>query len=120
MVLEIFFLSGKKKMKIQRISTDVRQKVKTGKYNTGVKNCWNIIRGSTAISHINMIIGNNNDSEKRQLKKSIDSNKNLAKNRLSKTSDISRKKKKNKKNDNKTKLINRVNMNKNDINNPFF
>ena len=115
-----FFLSGKKKMKIQRISTDVRQKIKNGKYNTGVKNCRNKIRGSTAISHSNMIIGNNNDSEKRQLNKSIDSNNNPAKNILSKTSDISRKKRKNQKNDNKTKLINRVNMNKNDINNPFF
>ena len=118
-------MSGnKKKMKIQRISTDVREKIKSGKYNslTGVKNCRNIIRNSNAISHTNINNGNSNTNVKGgQLNKSIESHNNYeAKCRLSKTSDISLRKKQKSKKYNNAMLINRVNMKKKDINNPFF
>ena len=118
-------MSGnKKKMKIQRISTDVREKIKSGKYNslTGVKNNRNIIRSSNTISHTNINNGNNNNTNiKGQLNKSIESHNNYnAKCRLSKTSEISVRRKPKSKNYNNAMLINRVNMKKKDISNPFF
>ena len=117
------FTSEKKKMKVQRISTDVRERIKSGKYSniTGIKNLRNKIRGSNAISHTNIIIGNNNNNPKGQLNKSIDSHNNFtARFRLSKTSDISQRRKQKSKNYNNVNLINRINMNKKDMNNPFF
>ena len=113
-----FLSNNKKKMKIQRISTDVRDKIKTGKFNslTGVKNNRNKVRDSNVISHTNAIIENN--VVKRKLNKSIESHNNyIAKCRLSKTSEISQRRKQ-KQNNNNTMLINR--MNKKDTNNPFF
>ena len=113
-----FLSNNKKKLKIQRISTDVREKIKNGKFNslTGVKNIRNKARDSNAISQANIIIENN--IVKRKLNKSIESHNNYsAKCRLSKTSEISQRRKQKQKNNN-TMLINR--MNKKDTNNPFF
>ena len=123
-VNNVFMSGNKKKMKIQRISTDVREKIKSGKYNslTGVKNNRNIIRSSNTISHTNINNGNNNNTNiKGQLNKSIESHNNYnAKCRLSKTSEISVRRKPKSKNYNNAMLINRVNMKKKDISNPFF
>ena len=123
-VNNVFMSGNKKKMKIQRISTDVREKIKSGKYNslTGVKNNRNIIRSSNTISHTNINNGNNNNINiKGQLNKSIESHNNYnAKCRLSKTSEISVRRKPKSKNYNNAMLINRVNMKKKDISNPFF
>ena len=115
-----FLSNNKKKLKIQRISTDVRDKIKKGKFNslTGVKYIRNKVRDSNVISNTNIIIENN--IVKRKLNKSIESHNNYtAKCRLSKTSEISQRRKQNQKNNNNnTLLINR--MNKKDSNNPFF
>ena len=123
-VNNVFMSGNKKKMKIQRISTDVREKIKSGKYNslTGVKNNRNIIRSSNTISHTNINNGNNNNINiKGQLNKSIESHNNYnAKCRLSKISEISVRRKPKSKNYNNAMLINRVNMKKKDISNPFF
>ena len=118
-------MSGnKKKMRIQRIATDVRARVKSGKFNslTGVKNCRNKIRGSKAISHTNINIDINEVGTKGNLNKSIESHNNYsAKYRLSRTSDISQRRKQNSKNNNNNALlIKRVNMNKKDLYNPFY
>ena len=121
-VKNVFMSGNKKNMKIQRISTDIRERIKSGKYKslTGVKNCRNIIRDSNVISHTNIKTGNNNTNAKAQLEKSIESHNNdNDKYRLSKTSDISIRRKQKTKNYNKAMLINRVNMKK-DINNPFY
>lgn len=121
-VKNVFMSGNKKNMKIQRISTDIRERIKSGKYKslTGVKNCRNIIRDSNVISHTNIKTGNNNTNAKAQLEKSIESHNNgNDKYRLSKTSDISIRKKQKTENYNKAMLINRVNMKK-DINNPFY
>ena len=114
-----FLSNNKKKLKIQRISTDVREKIKNGKFNslTGAKNIRNKVRDSNVISNTNIIIENN--IVKRKLNKSIESHNNYtAKCRLSKTSEISQRRKQNQKNNNNTMLIKR--MNKKDSNNPFF
>ena len=106
-------------MKIQRISTDVREKIKNGKFNslTGAKSIRNKVRDSNVISNTNIIIENN--IVRRKLNKSIESHNNYtAKCRLSKTSEISQRRKQNQKNNNNTMLIKR--MNKKDSNNPFF
>ena len=102
-------------MKIQRISTDVREKIKNGKFNslTGAKNIRNKVRDSNVISNTNIIIENN--IVRRKLNKYIESHNNYtAKCR----SEISQRKKQNQKNNNNTMLIKR--MNKKDSNNPFF
>ena len=113
----VFMTDNKKNMKIHRITTDVREKMKSCRFNTliGDKNCRNKIRDSKAISHTNFAIDNNTNG-KRPLNKSIESQNNYsAKWRLSKASEISQKKKQKSKN----MLINRINMIKKDINNPF-
>ncbi len=119
-VNNVFMSGNKKNVKIPRISTDVRERIKSGKFNSlnGMNICRNKIRGSNAISNSN-IISNNNTNAKRQLNKSIENHNNYsAKFRLSKTSDISLRRKQVHKNNN-TMLINRINMNKKDLNNPF-
>ena len=121
-VNNVFMSGNKNKKKIQRIATDVRARVKSGKFNslTGIKNCRNKIRGSKAISHTNINIEINDANTKGNLDKSIESHNNYsAKFRLSKTSDISlRRKQKTKNRD--TMPIKRINMNKKDANNPFY
>ena len=121
-VNNVFMSGNKNKKKIQRIETDVRARVKSGKFNslTGIKNCRNKIRGSKAISHTNINIEINDANTKGNLDKSIESHNNYsAKFRLSKTSDISlRRKQKTKNRD--TMPIKRINMNKKDANNPFY
>ena len=119
-VNNVFMSGNKKNVKIPRISTDVRERIKSGKFNSlnGMNICRNKIRGSNVISNSN-IISNNNTNAKRQLNKSIENHNNYsAKFRLSKTSDISLRRKQVHKNNN-TMLINRINMNKKDLNNPF-
>ena len=127
----VFMSGNKKKIKIQRVSTDVREKINNGKYNslTGFRNCRNKIRESNAISHANIILDNNKSSI-RKLNKSIESHNNFsAKFRLSKMSEISQIGKtksknsniNNNNNNNNTLLLKRVNMNKKENNNnPFF
>ena len=108
----------KKDSKTQRISTDLNDIIKSGKFNnlTGNKNCRNKVHGNNAISHTN-IIGKKNNGV---LNKSIESHINyIAKFRLSRTSDINQRSKQKTKANN-TMLINRVNMKKKDIENPFF
>ena len=108
----------KKDIKKQKISTDFLGKDKSEKYNnlTGTKNCRNKKYGTNAISHTN-IIGNKKNGT---LNKSIDVQNNyIAKFRLSRTSDINQRRKQKTKANN-TMLINRFNMNKKDIENPFF
>ena len=124
-VSNIFTSGNKKKIKIQRISTDVRKKKNIGKYNTltGTNdNCKNKTRDSTTISHANLKIDNvNNKNSIRLLNKSIESHNNYtAKFRLSKMSDISQIKNQKPKNYNNTMLLKRVNVTKKDNNNPFF
>ena len=121
-VNNVFMSGNKKNMKLQRISTDVREKIKSAKFNclTGAKNCRNNIRGTNDITNNNIFIENNNTKSNRQLDKSIESHYNYsAKCRLSKTSDLSQKRNQHPINS-RTMLINRINMNKKDINNPFF
>ena len=112
-------ISGiKKDIKKQKISTDFLGKDKSEKYNnlTGTKNCRNKKYGTNAISHTN-IIGNKKNGT---LNKSIDGHNNyVSKFRLSRTSDINQRRKQKTKANN-TMLINRFNMNKKDIENPFF
>ena len=118
----VFNTGNKKELKIQRISSDMNDSIKTGKFNslTGSKNNRNKIKGTNTISHTN-IIGNNNSNVIKQLNKSIESHNNYnAKYRLSKTSDITQRNKKKEKDNNNTSLLNKMNMNKKDINNPFF
>ena len=121
-------MSGNKKsIKLQRVSTDVREKIKSTKFNclAGNKDLRINLRGTNPIANtkisnenINTYI-NTNASINKQLNKSIESHNNYsAKFRLSKTSDFSQKRQQSK--NNKTMLINRINMNKKDINNPFF
>ena len=108
----------KKDKKTQRILTDLNRKVKNGTFNslTETKNCRNKIHGNHAISHTN-IIGNKINGP---LNKSIESHNNyIAKFRLSRTSEINQRSKQKTKANN-TMLINRVNMKKKDIENPFF
>ena len=124
-VSNIFTSGNKKKIKIQRISTDVRKKKNSGKYNTLIganNNFKNKTRDSTTISHANLKIDNvNNKNIIRLLNKSIESHNNYtAKFRLSKMSDISQIKNPKPKNYNNTMLLKRVNLNKKDNNNPFF
>ena len=116
------YLSGnKKKIKLQRISTDVRAKINQEKYSalTGVNNNRiNKIRESNANIKSDNI--NNNKNSIRLLNKSIESHNNYtAKFRLSKMSDLNPKTKNNTNAYNNTMLLKRVNMNKKDNNNPF-
>ena len=109
-------------MKLQRISTDVRKKIKSTKFNclTGVNNFRNNIKGSNDIINANILIENNNINVNRQLDKSIESHYNYsAKCSFSKTLDLCHKTNQHPKNS-RTMLINRIIMNKTDINNPFF
>ena len=125
----VFMSGNKKKLKMQRISTDVREKINNGKYNSliGFRNCRNKIRESNAISHANIIFDNNKNSI-RKLNKSIESHYNFsAKFRLSKMSEVSQIGKTKSKNNNiynnnkNSLLLKRVNMNKKENNNnPFF
>ena len=112
-------ISGiKKDIKKQKISTDFLGKDKSEKFNslTGTKNCRNKKYGTNAISHTNIIENKKNGT----LNKSIDGQNNyIAKFRLSRTSDINQRRKQKTKANN-TMLINRFNMNKKDIENPFF
>jgi hypothetical protein len=112
-------ISGiKKDIKKQKISTDFLGKDKSEKINslTGTKNCRNKKYGTNAISHTNIIENKKNGT----LNKSIDGQNNyIAKFRLSRTSDINQRRKQKTKANN-TMLINRFNMNKKDIENPFF
>ena len=112
---------AKKGIKIKRISTDINTLKYKAKYKSlsGVSNLKNKPRESYSILKSNMPMGNLNNTVK-QLNKSIEG-KNIGHYLISKNSD---KKKKQKKNsnvnniNNKTKLINRVNLNKKE--NPFF
>ena len=118
------YLSGnKKKIKLQRISTDVRTKMDKEKYNalTGTNNNRiNKIRESNANIKSDNI--NKNKNSIRLLNKSIESHNNYtAKFRLSKMSDLNPKINNNNNNAyNNTMLLKRVNANKKDNNNPFF
>ena len=105
-------------IKIQKISTDINTIRKKTKYErfSGVKKSENKIRESYKISRTNIPLGNLNHKIK-QLNKSIDNpNDYMSQIRFTKTSDI--KKRQNCKSNNKTKLINRINLNKKE--NPFF
>ena len=102
-------------IKIQKISTDINTIRKKTKYD-GVKRSENKIRESYKISRTNIPLGNLNNTIK-HLNKSIENpNEYLKQLRLNKTSDM--KKRQNCKSNNKTKLINRINLNKKE--NPFF
>ena len=105
-------------IKIQKISTDINTIRKKTKYErfSGVKKSENKIRESYKISRTNIPLGNLNHKIK-QLNKSIDNpNDYISQIRFTKTSDM--KKRQNCKSNNKTKLINRINLNKKE--NPFF
>ena len=105
-------------IKIQKISTDINTLRKKTKYErfSGVKKSENKIRESYKISRTNIPLGNLNHKIK-QLNKSIDNpNDYISQIRFTKTSDM--KKRQNCKSNNKTKLINRINLNKKE--NPFF
>ena len=113
---------------MQRISTDIKEKIKSAKFNCFIedKNLRNNIRGTNPNTNNNILDGNinthtnTNTNISKQLNKSIKSHNNYsAKFRLSKTSDFSQKRSQQSKNS-KAMLINRINMNKKDINNPFF
>ena len=112
-------ISGiKRDIRKQKYTTDLIGKVKSAEINslTGTKNNRNKKYGAAAVSHTN-IIGNKKNGT---LNKSIDSHNNyIAKYRLSRTSDINQRRKQKTKANN-TMLINRFNMNKKDIENPFF
>ena len=106
-------LSNKQKdFKMKRLSTDIHTKRQKAKYNnnfSGLINEANKVRKSYKISRPKFPSSNLNNAI-RQLNKSIENNHNFtAINQLSKTSDINLKKTKS---SNKTKLINRINMNK--------
>ena len=106
-------LSNKQKdIKMKRLSTDIHTKRQKAKYNNNfsdlineankVRKSYKISRPKFPSSNLNIAI--------RQLNKSIENSHNfIAINQLSKTSDINLKKTKS---SNKTKLINRINMNK--------
>jgi len=105
-------------IKIQKISTDINTIRKKTKYErfSGVKKSENKIRESYKISRTNIPLANLNHKIK-QLNKSIDNpNDYMSQIRFTKTSDM--KKRQNCKSNNKTKLINRINLNKKE--NPFF
>ena len=105
-------------IKIQKISTDINTIRKKTKYErfSGVKKSENKIRESYKISRANIPLANLNHKIK-QLNKSIDNpNDYMSQIRFTKTSDM--KKRQNCKSNNKTKLINRINLNKKE--NPFF
>ena len=105
-------------IKIQKISTDINTIRKKTKYErfSGVKKSENKIRESYKISRKNIPLANLNHKIK-QLNKSIDNpNDYMSQIRFTKTSDM--KKRQNCKSNNKTKLINRINLNKKE--NPFF
>jgi hypothetical protein len=112
--------SGNKKgIKIKRITTDINTVKHKAKYKnlSGIKNINAKPRQTYNISQSNLPINNNTV---RELNKSLEGQNNNNY-RLSKTSDIISKKKqktKNISNNNKIKLINRINLNKKE--NPFF
>ena len=112
--------SGNKKgIKIKRITTDINTVKHKAKYKnlSGMKNINAKPRQTYNISQSNLPINNNTV---RELNKSLEGQNNNNY-RLSKTSDIISKKKqkaKNISNNNKIKLINRINLNKKE--NPFF
>lgn len=116
----IFMTGVKKGIKLQRISTDIKEKNKYGKIKslTGDKINKNRIRETYVISRTTNKTDINNKN-KGTLNKSIDSqNRISSKHRLSRTSDINQRRKQKTKNYNNKLLINRINMNKK--NNPFF
>ena len=115
----IFMTGVKKDIKLQRISTDIKEKNKYGKNKslTSDKINKNRIRETNVISRTNNKTDINNRN-KGALNKSIDSqNLKSSKHRLSRTSDINQRRKQKTKNYNNKLLINRINMNKK--NNPF-
>ena len=113
---------SKKIFKIQRISTDISERKNNSKFSSlgDIKTYKNKKNGSNIISKIS-IIRNNNTNIFGKLHKSIDSHNNyMAKFGLSRTSILNQKRKKEKNKNNNTMLLNRINMNKKDINNPFY
>ena len=116
----IFKTGVKKDIKLQRISTDIKEKNKYGKNKslTSDKINKNRIRETNVISRTNNNKTDINNRNKGALNKSIDSqNLKSSKHRLSRTSDINQRRKQKTKNYNNKLLINRINMNKK--NNPF-
>ena len=117
---DIITSGNKKGIKMKRITTDINTVKHKAKYNSlsGLKNINLKPRQTYNISQSNLPVNNTVN----ELNKSLEGNNNINY-RLSKTSDIVGKKKQAAKNtssnnNTKTKLINRINMNKKE--NPFF
>ena len=117
---DIIISGNKKRIKMKRITTDINTVKHKAKYNSlsGLKNINSNPRQTYNISQSNLPVNNTVN----ELNKSLEGNNNINY-RLSKTSDIVGKKKQAAKNissnnNTKTKLINRINMNKKE--NPFF
>ena len=117
---DIITSGNKKGIKMKRITTDINTVKHKAKYNSlsGLKNINSKPRQTYNISQSNLPVNNTVN----ELNKSLEGNNNINY-RLSKTSDIVGKKKQKDKNissnnNTKTKLINRINMNKKE--NPFF
>ena len=117
---DIIISGNKKRIKMKRITTDINTVKHKAKYNSlsGLKNINSKPRQTYNISQSNLPVNNTVN----ELNKSLEGNNNINY-RLSKTSDIVGKKKQAAKNissnnNTKTKLINRINMNKKE--NPFF
>ena len=117
---DIITSGNKKGIKMKRITTDINTVKHKAKYNSlsGLKNINSKPRQTYNISQSNLPVNNTVN----ELNKSLEGNNNINY-RLSKTSDIVGKKKQAAKNtssnnNTKTKLINRINMNKKE--NPFF
>ena len=117
---DIITSGNKKGTKMKRITTDINTVKHKAKYNSlsGLKNINSKPRQTYNISQSNLPVNNTVN----ELNKSLEGNNNINY-RLSKTSDIVGKKKQAAKNissnnNTKTKLINRINMNKKE--NPFF
>ena len=117
---DIIISGNKKRIKMKRITTDINTVKHKAKYNSlsGLKNINSKPRQTYNISKSNLPVNNTVN----ELNKSLEGNNNINY-RLSKTSDIVGKKKQAGKNissnnNTKTKLINRINMNKKE--NPFF
>ena len=117
---DIITSGNKKGIKMKRITTDINTVKHKAKYNSlsGLKNINSKPRQTYNISQSNLPVNNTVN----ELNKSLEGNNNINY-RLSKTSDIVGKKKQAAKNtssnnNTKTKLINRININKKE--NPFF
>ena len=113
--------NGNKKMKIQRISTDFQDLIKTTNRNNGGNENKKTEKKTREANLTN--ITNDNSNLKKKLNKSIEGHNTItSKYRLSKTSEINQRRKQNNNINNKM-LINRMNLNKNfnitNNNNPF-